>query len=466
MDGLASTAAVPRRTWRAEARATIALAWPLILTNLAQTAMTATDVVLIGRLGADALAAGALGSNLYFATMIFGLGLTTATAPMIARELGRKGHSVRDVRRTVRQGMWAAVVIAVPIWFVLWHSESILLAMGQEPRLALQAGHYVRALEWSILPFFLYLVLRSFISALERPLWALAISLVAVVLNALTAWSLIFGHFGLPRLGLVGAGLATTLSDTMMFAALAIVLYTDRKFRRYYLFGRFWRADWARFAELWRLGLPIGATMVFEVAVFNASTLLMGLISAASISAHSIALQIASLSFMVPLGLSQAATVRVGRAYGAHDVEGIRRAGWTAFAMGTGFMATMALVMILVPRTLVGVFLDIDLPANAPVVDLAVSFLALAALFQLADGAQVVTAGMLRGLHDTRMPMIYAAIGYWGVGLVLGLLLGFVAKLGGVGIWIGLAAGLFVVALLLIARWLGRDRLGLVALGR
>jgi multidrug resistance protein, MATE family len=417
MDGLVSTAAVTRRIWRAEARATIALAWPLILTNLAQTAMTATDVVLIGRLGADALAAGALGSNLYFATMIFGLGLTTATAPMIARELGRKGHSVRDVRRTVRQGMWAAVVIAVPIWLVLWHSESILLAMGQEPGLALQAGHYVRALEWSILPFFLYLVLRSFVSALERPLWALAISLAAVVLNALTAWSLIFGHLGLPRLGFVGAGLATTLSDAMMFAALAIVLTTDRKFRRYHLFGRFWRADWARFAELWRLGLPIGATMVFEVAVFNASTFLMGLISAASIGAHSIALQIASLSFMVPLGLSQAATVRVGRAYGARDVEGIRRAGWTAFAMGTGFMATMGLVMILVPRTLVGIFLDIDVAANAPVVDLAVSFLALAALFQLADGAQVVTAGMLRGLHDTRMPMIYAAIGYWGVGL-------------------------------------------------
>ena len=163
-----ANAATGRRVWGAEARATIALAWPLILTNLAQTAMTATDVVLMGWLGADALAAGALGSNLYFATMIFGLGLTSATAPMIARELGRKGHSVRDVRRTVRQGLWAAVTIAVPIWLILWHSETILRAMGQEPRLAVQAGHYVRALEWSILPFFFYLVLRSFISALER----------------------------------------------------------------------------------------------------------------------------------------------------------------------------------------------------------------------------------------------------------------------------------------------------------
>jgi MATE family multidrug resistance protein len=449
--------------WRAEGRATIVLAWPLILTNLAQTAMTATDVLLMGRLGPETLAAGALGSNLYFATMIFGLGLTTATAPMIARELGRKSHSVRDVRRTVRQGLWAAVVIAVPIWLVLWHTEAILLAMGQRPDLALHAGHYMRTLQWSILPFFFYLVLRSFISALERPQWAMAIGLAGVAVNAFAAWCLIFGNLGLPRLELVGAGIATTLADTFMVAALAIVLHVDRRFRRYHLFGRFWRADWPRFIELWRLGMPIGATLVFEVAVFNASTFLMGLIGEDSIAAHSIALQIASLSFMVPLGLSQAATVRVGRAFGAGDAEGIGRAGWTALAMGTASMATAALGMIRAPRTRSRVFLDRDVPTNAPVVDLAVSFLALAALFQLVDGGQAVTAGMLRGLHDTRVPMIYAGLGYWGIGLVVGVVLAFVVKLQGVGIWIGLAAGLTTVAILLLTRWLRRERLGLLA---
>ncbi|MDP1839401.1 MAG: MATE family efflux transporter [Reyranella sp.] len=455
-----------RQAWTVEARATLALGWPLILTNLAQTLMTATDVVMLGWLGPDALAAGALGSNLYFATMIFGLGLTTATAPMIARELGRKGHSVRDVRRTVRQGMWAAVAIALPIWLLLWHSEAILLLMGQEPTLAVQASHYMRALQWSILPFFFFLVLRSFISALERPLWALAVGAGGVVVNAVAAWCLIFGHLGLPRLGLVGAGIATTLANVLMFAALAIVVYTDRKFRRYHLFGRFWRADWPRFRAVWHLGLPIGATLVFEVTVFNASTFLMGLISVASIAAHSIALQIASLCFMVPLGLSQAATVRVGRAYGAHDVDGIRRAGWTAFALGVGFMVLTGLTMILFPRTLVGVFLDLEAPANAVVVNLAVSFLAVAALFQVADGAQAVAAGMLRGLHDTRMPMIYAGLGYWGIGLLLGVVLAFPARQGGIGIWIGLATGLVVVAILLVARWLRRERLGLLAPGR
>jgi MATE family multidrug resistance protein len=458
--------AATRQAWAAETRATIALGWPLILTNLAQTAMTATDVVMMGWLGADALAAGALGSNLYFATMIFGLGLTTAAAPMIARERGRKGHSVRDVRRTVRQGMWAAVAIAVPMWVFLWHSEAILLAMGQEPVLSVQAGHYVRALQWSILPFFFFLVLRSFVSALERPLWALVVGGGGVIVNAVAAWCLIFGHLGLPALGLVGAGIATTLADVLMFAALAVVVYTDRRFRRYHLFGRFWRADWPRFRELCRLGLPIGAMIALEVIVFNVATFLMGLIGAASLAAHSIAIQIASVSFMVPLGLSQAATVRVGRAYGARDVDGVRRAGWTAFALGVGFMALTGLAMILFPRTLVGIFLDLDAPANAAVIDLAVSFLAVAALFQVADGAQAVTAGMLRGLHDTRVPMLYAALGYWGIGLLLGVVLAFSTGQGGIGIWIGLATGLVVVAVLLVARWLRRDRLGLMAPGR
>ncbi|MGH8431418.1 MAG: MATE family efflux transporter, partial [Solimonas sp.] len=302
--------------------------------------------------------------------------------------------------------------------------------------------------------------------ALERPMWALAIGLTAVAINALAAWCLIFGHLGMPRLELVGAGIATTLSNTLMFVALAVVLYADRKFRRYHLLGRFWRSDWPRFAELWHLGLPIGATLVFEVAVFNASTFLMGLIGADSIAAHSIALQIASLTFMVPLGLAQAATVRVGRAYGAHDIDGIGKAGWTAFVMGAGFMTLAAIAMVLIPRTLISAFIDLDAPANLPVVELAVSFLALAALFQLADGGQAVAAGMLRGLHDTRMPMVYAALGYWGVGLVLGVVLAFVVKLEGIGIWIGLAAGLTVVAILLIGRWLRRDRLGLMAAAR
>jgi MATE family multidrug resistance protein len=246
-----------------------------------------------------------------------------------------------------------------------------------------------------------------------------------------------------------------------MFGGLALVLLFDRKFRRFHIFGRFWRADWPRFRQLWRLGLPIAATLVFEVTIFNAAVFLMGLISADAIAAHSIAIQIASVAFMVPLGFGQASTVRVGRAYGARDEAGITRAGWTAYALGVGFMALTASLMLFAPRLLIGGFLDLSEPENANVVRLAVTFLAFAALFQLVDGAQVVGAGMLRGLHDTRVPMIFAAIGYWGIGFPLGAVLAFPLGMEGVGIWIGLATGLAVVAVLMTVRWARRERLGL-----
>jgi MATE family multidrug resistance protein len=340
----------------------------MVLTNLAQTAMTATDVLVMGRLGADALAAGALGSNLYFAPMIFGLGLMLATSPMLATELGRRRHSVRDLRRTVRQGLWVAVCAALPIWLILWNTEPILLAMGQQPELAALAGTYVRALQWGLLPFYAYIVLRSFISALERPRWALVVAFGAVVFNALANWVLVFGNLGFPAFGIAGSGAATALANTLMFVGLAVVVVTDRRFRRYRLFGRFWRADWPRFRALVRLGLPIAGILAFEVTVFNAAAFLMGLIDATALAAHAIALQIASISFMVPMGLSQAATVRVGIAFGAGDADAIRRAGWAAYMLGVAFMAMTALIMITWPTALIGVFIDATDAANAPVV--------------------------------------------------------------------------------------------------
>ena len=450
-----------RRAWREEIVATLALSWPMILTNLAQTAMTATDVMMMGWLSAETLAAGALGTNLYYMPMIFGLGLMLATSPMMARELGRSRFAVREIRRTVRQGLWIAVAVSIPIWLVLWNTEPILLAMGQEPSLAKEAASYMRALQWAVLPFYCYIVLRSFIAALERPGWALVIALVSVGFNALANWCLIFGHFGFPRLGIVGSGIATALSSLMMFIGLVIVVLIDKQFRRYQLFGRFWRSDWVRFWQLLRLGLPIAAILTFEVTIFNAAAFLMGLIGADSLAAHAIAIQIAAIAFMVPMGFGQAATVRIGRAYGAQDHEGIKRAGWVAFVAGTGFMALTALLMLLAPHHLIGAFIDINDPANAGVISLAVSFLAFAALFQIFDGGQAVASGMLRGLHDTTVPMIYAAIAYWGIGLPLSVGFGFWLDMKGKGIWLGLVCGLAAAAILLMSRWLRRKRLGI-----
>src|SRR3712207_4889868 len=341
-----------RTAWMAELRATLALGWPLILTNLAQNALMTSDVILMGWMGSDALAAGALGTNLYFAFLIFGIGLVNATSPMIAEELGRKRHSVREVRRTVRQGLWASVTVAIPIWIVAWNGERILLAIGQEPVLAHNAGQYMRALQWSLLPFLLFLVLRSFLSALERPGWALVIGLLTIPVNFGAAYALMFGSLGLPELGLIGAGLGTVISSTFMFLGLALVIVLDPKLRRYHIFGRFWRADWPRYRTLWRIGIPIGLTLAFEVTIFNAAALLMGRIGANELAAHAIALQIAAFCFMVPFGLGQAVTVRVGRAYGAQDPKGVTHAGWTAFALAMAFMVFTASLMLFSPHLL------------------------------------------------------------------------------------------------------------------
>jgi MATE family multidrug resistance protein len=416
-------------------------------------------VIVLGRLSAEALAAAALGVNLYLAILIFAIGLITATSPMMAEAIGRRLHVVRDIRRTFRQGLWSAVIISVPAWLLLWHTEAIMLLFGQEARAAADAQTFMHMLQWGFLPTLGFIALRSFVAALQQPKWALVVTGITIAFNIAANWALVFGHLGLPAMGLRGSGLATTLSNLFLFVSFALVAIYHRKFRRYHLFGRWWRADWPRFAKLWKLGVPIGAAMAFEITVFNAAVFLMGQFGTAALAAHTIVIQIASVSFMVPMGLSQAATVRVGQAYGAGDRDAITRAGWTAFALGTGFMASMSALMLLAPLTLIGAFIDVGDAANAAVVELAISFLFFAAVFQIADGAQGVAAGMLRGLQDTRIPMIFALVGYWGFGMPLSLLLAFRFGYGGQGIWIGLAAGLLAVAIVMVWRWTMRERL-------
>lgn len=449
--------------WRTEARALFVLALPIILGNLAQSVIQATDLILLGRVSASALAAGSLGFNLFVPFLVVGIGLMAAVSPVVAAERGRKRHSVRDIRRTVRQGMWLAVTLTLPCWMVLWNAPTLLLLMGQEPDLAASAGGFVRIVMWSLLPINLFFALRNFIAGVERPNWGAVVLGVQVVVNALLGWVLIFGKFGFPAMGVNGAALASALANTLVFVALALVVGFAKPFRRYAIFGRFWRADWPRFVELARIGVPIAVTLLFEVTIFACAVFLMGLIGRESIAAHAIALQIAAASFMVPLGLAQAGTVRVGLSYGAGDRVGVGRAGWTAIVLGVGFMALMAVTLLAFPKPLIGVFIDIADPVNAKVVALATTFLIVAAMFQIVDGAQVVGAGVLRGLQDTRWPMLYALFGYWVVGLGVGTALAFPLKLEGLGIWIGLASGLAVVAVLMVWRWSRREALGLVA---
>lgn len=335
--------------WRLEAGALTALALPMIAGNIAWAGIAATDLLLLGRLGAGAVASGALAINLFNALLIFGMGLVTAAAPLIATERGRRRHSVRDVRRTVHQTLRAAALFVLPAWALLWESEAILLMMGQEADLARQAGELMRGLQWALLPFLGFTTLRNFISALERPVWGLVIMVCAIPFNVLAGWALIFGHLGFPALGIFGAGIASSLSSSFLFFGLLSVILIDRRFRRYRLLGRFWNRDRERHRAVWALGLPIAITLGLETTVFNASAFLMGLIDRDSLAAHAVAIQIAALVFMVPMGIGQAATVRVGLAYGKRDRAGVGRAGWLALAIGTGFALMAAAMLIAFP---------------------------------------------------------------------------------------------------------------------
>ena len=449
-----------KAAWRAELRATLALAWPLILANVTQQIIIATDVLLMGRLGPVQLAAATLALNLTYTFNMFLMGLVTASSPMMATALGQRFNAVRDVRRTFRAGLWLLFATLPFYWLLLWHVGMLMRAFGEAEILARQGEMFLRAYMWCTAPWLVFTLLRNFVSALERPRVVFLLSLSGIGINALLSWSLIFGHFGAPALGLVGGGLGSTLTWTILCCALIATAVGDRQFRRFHLFGRWWRADGARVLAMVKLGLPIGVTMALEMGVFALAAYFMGWIGAPAVAAHAVALQCAALTFMVPLGLGEAATVRVGLALGRRDEAAITRAGWTAWVLGVAFMASMALVMWSVPHRLVTLFLA-DQPRNAVTIGLAVSFLKVAAAFQLVDGAQVIGAGMLRGLHDTRWPLVFAFVGYWIVGLGIGSWLAFAADWRGLGIWIGLASGLACVAALMLARWLMRARLGL-----
>jgi MATE family multidrug resistance protein len=323
----------------------------------------------------------------------------------------------------------------------------------------------MRILQWTLLPNLLVIIFRTLLTAFGKPHAALVVMLAGLVVNALLNWMLVFGHWGAPALGMNGSAWASFITTFFMAACLGGFIMVERRVRRFHLFGRFLRVDRERLAKIFRIGTPIAITLAFEVTIFAVAVYFMGWIDLASVAAHAIAIQVASITFMVPLGLSQATVVRVGLAYGARDQHGIALAGWVSLGAAMAFMIAAAGVMWLFPREIVGLFIDPARPESAQVLELAVSFLAIAAVFQLADGAQVIGAAMLRGLQDTRIPMYFAAIGYWAVGLGSGYWLAFHAGFLGRGIWIGFALGLGAVAVLMVWRWSLRDRLGLLTAG-
>lgn len=446
---------------RAEFSATLRLGVPLAGANLLQMTIHAVDVMFVARLGEAQLAASTLGIAAFSLLVWSATGLI-ALAPLAAAELGRRRHSVREVRRITRMGLWLTIAIGLILTVVFQFGEALFLATGQPPALAARAGAFLGILAFAILPMLLATTLRQFVSTLDRASYATWINLLALGTNILGNWLLVFGNGGFPAMGLAGSALSSVVTSWTMVLAYALVIRFDRRLRRYHIMGRWWRAEWRRLVDMIRLGGPIAGTILAEAGLFAGAAFLMGHIGEAELAGHAVALQVAALAFQVPFGFGQAATIRVGMAYGARDSAAIARAGLAGISIGIGFMAVTALAMLAFPRLILSAYVDLDAPANAALVAFATQYLLVAAGFQLFDGAQAVAAGALRGLQDTRVPMAYAIFGYWLPGMGTSLWLGFYTPLGGLGVWIGLLVGLLVVAGLMLHRWQRRGRLGLL----
>jgi len=358
--------------------------------------------------------------------------------------------------------LWLAVASGIVGMGLCLLLDPVMRISGQQPTIMALANSYNGVIIFSLVPMLLAAVLRNYVSALGWPIVATAITALGIPVNALANYAFIFGELGAPALGLVGAGVATIITGCFTLAAYIIVILANPSLARFHIFYRFWRPDWPRFWQIIRIGTPIALTVTAEAGVFSAAAFLMGKFGAAALAGHIVALQVAALAFQVPFGVGQAATIRVGYFYGARDPDGVKRAGWVALGIGTGFMACTASAMIFVPEPLLMIFVDPADPANAELVTFALQFLVLAAAFQLVDGVQAVAAGALRGLQDTRVPMWIAIFSYWVPGFGAAVGFGFFTPLAERGVWVGLASGLSCAAVLLIWRWIGRDRLGLV----
>lgn len=440
-------------------RQTLTLGAPLAMLFLLQIAINTTDVVMVAWLGADALAAGGLGTSLFFVSFIFSVGPMMAVSPLVAQARGAK--QPRAMRRYVRQGFWVGAAIGTPLVIAMMRAEPILLALGQAPQAAAAAAEYLSYRAVGLVPMLWFVCIRSFLSAYGRPNGVIGVLIGGIFANAFLNWALIFGNLGLPALGLIGAGIASTLVNTLMFILAASYVARARGLKRLAIFGRFWRSDWQKFREVLALGLPIGITRLLEAGSFSTALFLMGILSQDELAAHNIAVQYAGIAFMIPLGLSQAGSVRVGFAIGARDWAGIDRAANAVVAVALVYLLTSMAILIAAPGFWVTRFLDPADPANTVVIAHAITFVTVAGMFQLFDGMQAIGSGILAGMKDTRGPMVVAGVGFWLIGIPTAATLAFRFDLGGIGIWFGVAFGLATVATmhLLRVRWqLGRYR--------
>jgi MATE family multidrug resistance protein len=431
---------------RRELRPMLRLAVPLALAELGWMAMGVVDTVMAGPLGPTAVGAGSLGVMMFFPVAICGTGLLLGMDTLVAQAFGR--GDLQDCRRTLVSGVWLGAVISPLLMVLLWGTVPLLRAVGTNPRAMAIFQPYLKALLAGVPPLMFYTAFRRYLQAINlvRPVTFALVS--ANLVNIIGDWSLMYGHLGAPAMGVPGSGWSTSISRTYMAAVLlGAILWHERESAKRAI-PISWRPEFARIRRLVMLGLPAAGQILFEGAVFAIVTAMAAHLDEASLAAHGIAVNVISTTYMVPLGVSSAAAVRVGQAYGRKDARGAAAAGWTALALSATFMSAAGLVLGLAPRAIVGIYIR-----NAAVVSVGVVLLRIAAVFELFDGLQVTATGALRGLGDTRTPMLTHLGGYWAIGLPTAYWLCFVFKWGAAGIWTGLSAALILIGASLAVVW-------------
>lgn len=442
-------------TYPGHIRAVSKLGLPLIGGNLAQFAVTMTDTLMLGWYSVAALAAVTLGGMYFFEFFILGSGFAIAVMPLVARAVGENDNQL--IRRVTRMGLWLSLCFALICFPIFWYSDAILRSVGQDPQLSVAAQGYLRVVWIGLGPAMLVMVLKSYLAALERTQVVFWVTVAAALANALANYALIFGNWGAPELGIMGAALASIM--VQMISLVGIVIYVLKVLPEHEIFVRLWRPDWEVLTRVFRLGFPIGLTNLAESGLFAASAVMMGWLGTVQLAAHGIALNLASATFMLHLGLSSAATVRAGNAIGRRDAQHLHRGGIVAITMSMAAALFAVTLFLALPETLIGLFLNPNDPDRAAILEVGIVLLALAALFQFFDGAQVMALGLLRGVQDTRGPMLIATVSYWGIGVTASYVLGFMLNMGGAGIWLGLVIGLAVASVLLMWRfWHGGGR--------
>ncbi len=430
-------------------RAILVLGLPIIGSNLGQFAIGLTDTVMLGWYGVEALAAVTLAASYFFVLFLMGSGFAWAVMPMVAA-YDAEGDEL-GLRRATRMGLWLSTMFAVLAMPLLWWSEPVLRALGQNEIVAEQAAQYLRIAGWGIFPALFVMVLKSYLAALERTQIAFWITIVAAVLNGLANYALIFGNWGAPELGIAGAAIASVI--TQVVSLVGVVIYSLKVLPHHNLFQRLWRVDFEMLLKVFRLGVPIGLTTLAEVSLFTASAMMMGWLGTIPLAAHGIAIQLSSGTFMVHLGLSSAATIRAGNAYGRGDRGHMARGAIVVIGLSLLMSLATVALFLSIPEYLISLFLDMNDPESALIIKIGVGLLAVAALFQLVDGAQVMALGLLRGVQDTSVPLLISVLSYWVVGLSTSYYLGFVYGLNGIGVWLGLVVGLACAGVFLMVRF-------------